>query len=321
MCEVLHREAPCRNHQGDCAIPEATRPAPFAPSFGTPCRERQHCPLAEIPAHLSPSAFPVPLCNPVDVWHRYKIAAFEAGLSFRVNLQPGQKARLLVHLGLCTADALLPDLFGSARSYILLEKLEASRPLGFATTDAEFYTSGAQSCVQFDARSSAIAEDISFQEISIAVMLVPKPEKTWPSIVFSAETPSALSMIVRNADFTTPFSSDPGRRVTMIDTVPPVFVGCPSPLSFTDTDGRGLVPATWTEPVATDNIRVSEVQRTIQGSNGAKPMVELWASPPAQADDESSFVLSMAQSPFLVSYTATDEAGLVGRCTFTVQIQ
>ncbi|XP_030830199.1 uncharacterized protein LOC588928 isoform X14 [Strongylocentrotus purpuratus] len=88
-----------------------------------------------------------------------------------------------------------------------------------------------------------------------------------------------------------------GVYVTVLDTVPPVLTGCPSNMNVTTDPGNSTASVSWSAPVATDNS----------------------IEPSLNVTKDSGSLFDIGDT--LVSYFATDPAGLVAQCTFTVTVR
>jgi hypothetical protein len=106
------------------------------------------------------------------------------------------------------------------------------------------------------------------------------------AFVYSPQVPLSVPM------------ADPGTSVHINDIDPPQIIGCPGDIVASVTPPSMSAAITWISPTATDNIQV--VQFTSNYSPGS--------------------AFSLINSPYNVTYTAMDPAGLITRCSFLVSV-
>ena len=93
---------------------------------------------------------------------------------------------------------------------------------------------------------------------------------------------------------------DPGPLVLVADSTPPLFFRCPrGPIVAQAQPGSSVASASWIEPVALDNVGLERVTQSHQPGDN----------------------FTVAGSPHLVEYRATDTSQLVSRCRFFVVVE
>ncbi len=234
-----------------------------------------------------------------------------SGLQFRLQPPPGfSTAIIVVDLTWCS-DSSVPANSSdhSQNDYLTTTSLALhnvrrlngdhielfSSPVD-ATISSVVYEQG--SCFTLRAKSLDLgSEHIAFDGLSINLVVEG----------FNSSALTAYSPVSRGGGVMVQYTSmnmnplpaqDPGVGLFVNDNQPPKIVNCPANVYATAPAGQLETTVRWAEPLASDNVKVaSMVSPTPAGSS-----------------------FTIANSPHLVTYTATDSTGLTSTCVFNVTV-
>lgn len=215
----------------------------------------------------------------------------------------------------CAASAQAPgDNVYGAHASVTLVGLSSTFPVAVTWTQTMAGSDGRCMWVSMvgqlsvDATDANVQSGLSLSFSSIIVKLqtacdtssVICPAGSAVPVVFPTSSITTLSLLDNSPRRTLQF-------VTLLDVLPPSFVGCPSNLRYmlTANTYNDSAVASWAEPFAIDNVAIAKLTgplATVQQGAGV------------------SLLITPKQSPLSVTYTATDTANLKTVCTLNISV-